>query len=232
MEGSNNTNLNAYDYLAYYYDLILSDKDAFSLWLTEIEKEPYKDVLELASGTGLMAKILKDKGKNVVASDISSSMKQAAMTNFDGEYLLLNMISYDLNRKFDLILCICDSFNYLEENEISSFLSCAYKHLNKGGRLIFDMHHIKRLDEFKELYIEENTIEGLSYQWTIISDLEDRTINEHFTFYKPDGMIQEQHKQCVFEPNVVINKMNDVGFNVKYIDDFVKDEKVLLVGKK
>lgn len=233
MEGSNNRNLKAYDYLAYYYDLLLSDEEAFNnYWLKEIEKEDFKTVLELASGSGIMASILKKRGYDVIASDISESMKEASKSNYDGEYLILNMIEYKLNRKFDLVLCICDSFNYLEEDEIDSFLKCSYEHLNKGGRLIFDMHHLDRLNEFKNEYIEEDEIDGIQYQWTINADDYTKTINEHFTFYTPDGMIQEQHTQHVFDPNMVISKMKNIGFEVKYIEDFIKGEKVLLEGRK
>ena len=232
MERSNNRTLKAYDYLAYYYDLLLGDEEAFSYWLDEIEKENFHTVLELAAGSGVMAKILKDKGYDVVASDISESMKEASKANFNGEYLIINMINYELDNQFDLVLCICDSINYLQEDELDSFFKCAYKHLNDNGRLVFDMHNVLRLDEFKDEYIEEGELEDIQYQWTINSDNESKTINEHFTFYTDDGMIQEQHTQHVFEPRMIIEKMNNVGFNVEYKEDFIKDEKVLLVGRK
>ena len=232
MEGSNNRTLKAYDYLAYYYDLLLGNEEAFSYWLNEIESEKFDDVLELASGSGVMAKILKNKGYNVIASDISESMKDAAKLNFDGEYLTLNMIKYNLDKQFDLVLCICDSINYLEEDELDSFFKCAYDHLREGGRLIFDMHNIKRLAEFKDEYIEEGELEDIQYQWTIMSDDESKTINEHFTFYTSDGMIQEQHTQHVFDQELINQKLINAGFEVKYIEDFIKDEKVLLVGRK
>lgn len=232
MEGSNNRNLKAYDYLAYYYDILLGDKEAFDLWLKEIETEDFKTVLELASGSGVMASILKDKGYDVVASDISASMKKAAESNYNGEYLLLNMADYNLNKKFDLILCICDSINYLNESELISFFNCAYNHLNDNGRLIFDMHSIKRIEEFKDEYIEEGDLNDIKYQWTIMSDPYSNTINEHFTFYTADGMIQEQHIQQVFDVDDVISKMESVGFKTRLKEDFVKDEKVLMVARK
>ena len=232
MEGSNNRNLKAYDYLAYYYDLLLGDEEAFNLWLKEIESEKFNTVLELASGSGVMAQILKEKGYDVLASDISESMKDASQANYNGEYILLNMSNYKLDKKFDLVLCICDSLNYLEEDELDSFFKCAYEHLNSNGRLIFDMHSLKRMEEFKNEYIEEGDLEDIQYQWTIMSDEYSNTINEHFTFYTPNGMIQEQHTQHVFDPKMIIDKMEKAGFSVKYIEDFVTDEKVLLVGRK
>lgn len=232
MEGSTNyTNVANYEVLAKYYDELLSDEDSFLLWLNYIKKQNCKDILELASGSGLMAKLLKSEGYNVIASDISESMKNVAKNNFDGEYLILNMIDYSLDKKFDLVLCICDSFNYLYEEEIDSFMKSAYKHLNDNGRLVFDMHSIKRIKEFKDEYIEEGYLSDTAYVWTINSDEFDNTINEHFTFYTKDAMIQEHHTQNVFEIEYV-KKIMEKYFEVEVIDDFIEDEKVLMIGKK
>lgn len=232
MEGSsNNKNVSNYEMLAQYYDELLQDEEALSLWLKHIEEEKFNSVLELASGSGVMAGILKNKGYEVIASDISESMKQVSINNFDGEYKILNMSDYHLNKKFDLILCICDSLNYLELEELDSFFKCAYEHLNDNGRLIFDMHSIKRLQEFKEQYIEEGFVLDIPYQWTIMSDEYSSLINEHFTFYTKDAIIQEHHTQNVFNIETVVDKMK-VLFNTHVIEDFVEDEKVLVIGRK
>ena len=232
MEGSaNSKNVNNYTVLARYYDELLQDEESLSLWLKYIEEVPFKSVLELASGSGVMAGILKRKGYDVTASDISVDMKEASMNNFDGEYLILNMTDYHLDKKFDLILCICDSINYLFLDELDSFFKCAYEHLNTNGRLIFDMHSTKRLQEFSEQYIEEGYIDDMPYQWSISSDDIDKCLYEHFTFYTKDGMIQEHHAQNVFEINEVKDIMNNY-FDIRVIDDFVENEKVLFIGKK
>jgi len=228
----NNENVASYDVLAYYYDELLGDEEAFSYWLKYIEEKPFKTVLELASGTGVLAGILKTKGYDVIASDLSKSMKDAAKVNFDGEYKIINMSDFVLDRKFDLILCLCDSFNYLNSEEIDSFLTCSYKHLNDGGRLIFDSHHIERLNEFKQQYIEEGKVKDLNYQWTINSDTFDNTIHEHFTFYTKDGMIQEHHSQFVYKDDEILNKMNAVDFKSRVIKEFIPNEKMLFIGEK
>ncbi|MBR0461437.1 MAG: class I SAM-dependent methyltransferase [Erysipelotrichaceae bacterium] len=222
-----------YEYLARYYDFLLGDEEGFSLWLEYIEKEPFKTCLELASGSGVMARILKDKGYEVTASDISDEMIEVAGRNFDGEYLRLNMIDFELHRTYDLVLCIVDSINYLYEEELETMFKSVYRHLNEGGRFIFDMHHKERLNEFAEEYIEEGQIdEDTYYQWTINADKDENTLNEHFTFYTPDGMIQEHHTQNIFDPNMVREKMENCGFDTEMIEDFVEDEKVLVIGRK
>ena len=232
MEGSaNSKNVSNYEVLAEYYDDLLQDEEALSYWLEYIESEPFNSVLELASGSAVMAGILKNKGYAVTASDISKQMKQAAVKNFDGEYLILNMIEYNLHKKYDLILCICDSINYLNPDELDSFFKCAYKHLNDNGRIIFDMHHKERLNEFKEQYIEEGYVDDIPYQWNIMADEFDKTISEHFTFYMNDVMIQEHHIQNVFDIDMIKDKMNKY-FDYRIIEDFVEDEKILVVGRK
>lgn len=232
MEGSNKE-VKEYEYLAKYYDYLLGDEEAFNFWLEYINAKDYHTVLELASGSGVLAGILKKQGKEVTASDISKEMKEVATNNFDGEYLILNMIDFDLHKKYDLILCVCDSINYLYEEELEQMFKSVYKHLNDGGRFIFDMHNPKRLKEFDEEYIEEGQIdENVYYQWTINSDTFDRTVNEHFTFYTPEGMIQEQHTQNVFEPSVVKEKLESVGLESEVVMDFIKDEKILFIGTK
>ena len=232
MEGSaNSRTVSNYEMLARYYDELLQDEEALSLWLEYIEEEDFHTVLELASGSGVMAKILKKKGYEVTASDISEQMKEVSRANFDGEYLLLNMTDYDLKKQFDLVLCICDSINYLYEEELDAFFKCASKHLNEKGRLIFDMHDMKRIEEFKEQYIEEGFVSGVPYQWTITSDEYDDTLHEHFTFYTEEGMIEENHSQNVFDVDTIRRHMEPY-FEIRVIDDFIEDEKLLIVGYK
>ena len=232
MEGSNKE-VKEYEYLAKYYDYLLGDEEAFNFWLEYINAKDYHTVLELASGSGVLAGILKKQGKEVTASDISKEMKEVDTNNFDGEYLILNMIDFDLHKKYDLILCVCDSINYLYDEELEQMFKSVYKHLNDGGRFIFDMHNPKRLKEFDEEYIEEGQIdENVYYQWTINSDTFDRTVNEHFTFYTPEGMIQEQHTQNVFEVDDVKNKLENVGLESEVVMDFIEDEKILFIGTK
>lgn len=222
----------SYDVLAKYYDELLQDEESLSLWLKYIEETDFETVLELASGSGVMASILASKGYDVIASDLSSSMKDVSRNNFDGEYHIINMIEFDLGKTFDLVLCICDSINYLVEDELDSMFKSVYKHLNNGGRFIFDMHSLKRLDEFVEEYIEEGSLEDAFYQWSIVSDKIDNSLNERFVFFFDDELVQEHHTQHVFRPEVVIKKLEDVGFKVRRIEDFVEDEKELYIGEK
>ena len=223
-----------YELLASVYDDLLQDPEAYALWLKYIKRfTKGRRVLELASGSAVMAKILQDDGYEVIASDISKSMQEAAKRNYDGPYMLIDMTDIKLDERFDLVLCICDSMNYMDDEDIlKRAIRCAYDVLDKGGVYIFDMHDVKRLEEFKEMYIEEGIVDDIAYQWTIQSDAIDMTINEHFAFYLQDKVVEEAHTQRVYPKDTVIRILKDIGFKVTCIDDFIKDEKVLFIGEK
>ena len=92
MEGSSyNKNEANYEILAEYYDYLLQDKESLDYWLKYIYDSDFNTALELASGSAMITGIIKDNGKDIIASDISNKMKDVAKNNFDGEYLLLDM---------------------------------------------------------------------------------------------------------------------------------------------
>lgn len=100
---------------------------------------------------------------------------------------------------------------------------------------MFDMHSQDRLEEFKEMFIEEGYILNVPYQWTIISN--ENMIHQHFAFYQEDGIIQEQHVQYVFKPQEVIDELKKLNFKIKIYTDFDQEgiktgEKIFFVGEK
>ena len=134
--------LDSYEYLADYYDELLQDEDSLCLWLDKIKVHKVNSILELASGSGAMASLLKKEGYTIKASDISPAMQKVAKKRFEGEYLLLNMIDFDLPEQFDMIICFCDSINYLNGyREMEQMFKTVHDHLNDGGVFLFDMHH-------------------------------------------------------------------------------------------
>ena len=223
-----------YSILAHHYDALLSDEESLALWIEKInEYAKGKELLELASGSGVMAGLLKKQGYHVIASDISKDMQEVAINNFDGEYLILNMIDFKLDKQFDVILCIADSMNYIKDyDEMKAMFLNVKAHLKTGGIFVFDMHHYERINEFAEEYIEEGYIENVPYQWTIQSDDVTNQLMEHFVFYEEDGVLQEHHTQQVFDYAKTIALMEECGYQTHGYDNFIPDEKVLIVGEK
>lgn len=234
MEGSSHIREVAdYDKLATYYDELLGDEAAYQEWLRYIEQFPAKKVLEIASGSGVLAQLLEKKGYEVVASDLSSAMREVARKNgFCGRYEIINMIDFSLNEKFDLILCVCDSLNYLQPEELLPFFTNVRKHLKPDGHFIFDMHATFRLQEFQEEYIEEGELsDGSGYQWTILADNYRHSLMETFVFFTDEGIFQENHYQYVFDVATMNAVCKKAGIAVEWIENFIPEEKVLGIGR-
>lgn len=226
-----------YKTLAYYYDELLGDNDSLKLWINQLEKNiKGKKVLELACGSGELAIMLAKKGYDVFATDLSSSMievaeKKVHLPNL--KFDVMDMTNFQINEKYDAIICFCDSFNYLNNyNEVSLMIKNVYNHLNENGVFIFDTHHSERLNEFENEYIEEGYVNDLAYSWTILSDKINNTLMEHFAFYTTEGLIEEDHLQHVFDIVELKKLMLEGNYQVEVINEFIEAEKALVIGRK
>ena len=222
-----------YEVLAGYYDELLGDDDGFAAWMPYLQEKELGSVLELASGSGLLAAQLEQQGVPVVASDLSPAMKEAARRNgFKGEYRQIDMSDPHIAGEFDTVICFCDSINYLEKEEFALLAKEVYRVLRPGGRFLFDMHAEDRLQEFQEEYIEEGTLQdGTAYQWSILADSYNRTLHENFIFFTKDGIVREQHQQNVFRLPEILVLCQEAGFCVRH-EAFLPGEKELLIGEK
>lgn len=224
-----------YESLANYYDALVKDDEATLKWCNFVEKNAKgKKVLELACGSGEISNELLKRGYDILATDISESMLSKLKQKYP--YIKtkqLDMNDFKLDDKFDTIICFCDSINYLSDYRL--MFRNVYDSLVTGGIFMFDMHSEDRLEEFKEMFIEEGYILNVPYQWTIISN--ENMIHQHFAFYQEDGIIQEQHVQYVFKPQEVIEELKKLNFKIKIYTDFDQEgiktgEKIFFVGEK
>ena len=226
-----------YGTLAFYYDELLGDNDSLALWTGELESRiEGRDILELACGSGEMALMLADRGYNVLATDLSSSMIEVAGSKRKGDnpkFEVMDMNGFSLPDRYDAIICFCDSFNYLNDyDEVKAMFENVRAHLKEGGIFMFDTHHPARLDEFEDEYIEEGYIRDLPYIWTILSDRINSTLMEHFAFYTEEGLIEEDHLQHVFDIDRLVSLLAEAGFEVSCDREFIEDEKVLITGRR
>jgi ubiquinone/menaquinone biosynthesis C-methylase UbiE len=140
------------------YDLIYSFKN----YQTESEeiktivnaKRPNsKTILDIACGTAEHHKYLKDDFA-IDGIDLNEKfIKNARQKNLNGSYSIADMAKFNLNKKYDVIICLFSSIGYLRSvDEIISAFECFNQHLNSNGLLILepwftpDKSHIARID--------------------------------------------------------------------------------------
>ncbi|MDO4701583.1 MAG: class I SAM-dependent methyltransferase [Erysipelotrichaceae bacterium] len=224
-----------YHSLAKYYDQLLGDPIGSELWIQIVKEHVSGNLLELACGSGYISSQLA-LSNTVLATDLSVDMIREAMCKYTMPSLtfrVMDMLHFEVTTCFDGILCFCDSVNYLTSlNQFKTLIKNAYQHLKPKGIFMFDMHHKQRLYEFEEEFYEEGYLEDVGYIFTIVSDIEEKTLHEHFTFFVDGNTLHEDHVQYVFEIEDIKNIMEDCGFKVKVIEDFVFNEKVMMIGEK
>jgi SAM-dependent methyltransferase len=139
----------SYDVFAPFYDAAEGDRSRQSANLrTLIERHhpAARTVLELACGTGsILGRLQPDY--EVTGVDLSAQMLAIAAEKLPQALLVhADMTRLQLDRTFDVVLCVYDSINHLLRfSEWEAVFDRAREHLADGGIFVFDMNTEKRL---------------------------------------------------------------------------------------
>jgi len=135
---------------AKYYDLIYKDKEYEKEcdFLEEIFKKNSKNnpktILDVACGTGGHAIPLAKRGYKVTGIDYSEKMieiarEKARKYNVNLDFHIMSMREFELNKKFDAIICMFSAIDYLTNyEELKEALNNIKLHMNKDSLFIFD----------------------------------------------------------------------------------------------
>ncbi len=131
--------------IAAFYDLDLDGfDDDIGLYLGFAERRG-GPVLELGSGTGRVALALAELGHDVTGIDASEAMigparAAARRRGLEAQFVLADMRSLDLGRRFGLIICPLSGFRHLlTPNDQAAALAGVRRHLAPGGLLVLDL---------------------------------------------------------------------------------------------
>ena len=228
--------MEAYTGFAEVYDLFM-DNVPYEQWaeyITGLLREyGIEDglVLDLGCGTGTMTELLAEAGYDMIGIDQSEEMLEEALekkeaSGHDILYLCQDMREFELYGTVRAIVCVCDSMNYiLEEEEILDILSAAaYNYLDYDGLFIFDLNtEYKYREILGEQTIAENRDEG-SFIWENYYD-EAQRINEYqltlFVKEKEDlyRKFEETHYQRAYSLDTVRNLVERSGLRLLHMYD-------------
>lgn len=206
--------MGAYESFASVYDLFMDniDYDAWVEYIEQIWKKYNIDpelICELGCGTGNITLRLAQKGYDMIGVDLSADMlsearKKAAENNKEVLFLLQDMREFELYGTVNSILCLCDSLNYItEDDDMQDVFDLVNNYLHPGGLFIFDLNTEYK---FKEIY-GQNTFseadEDAVYVWENYYDEEEK-INEYYLNFfvkNSDGTYdrtQEEHYERAY----------------------------------
>ena len=194
-------------------------------------------MLDLGCGTGKLTRLLAKAGFDMIGVDNAEEMLEIAReAGYEDEnvpdilYLLQDMREFELYGTVRAIVSICDSMNYiLEEEDLLTVFKLVNNYLDPKGLFIFDLNTIYKYRELLgETTISENREEG-SFIWDNYFD-EEEQINEYdlTLFIREEGDLyrkyEETHYQRAYELETVKNLIEQAGMEfVAAYDAFTKE---------
>lgn len=232
--------MNTYNEFAEIYDELMDDFD-YKKWFDYIEeifksydKKP-KNILEMACGTGSISYFFGNKRYKLTSFDISEEMLSKAykkLNRFKNIKLLRqDMINFKINEKFDSIISLCDSVNYiLKEEDLKKTFKNVYEHLDRQGIFIFDINSYFKLKNIigNNIFIEDR--EDIYYIWQNEYEEETSISNFYLTFFHRDGegcfrRFDEVHRERAYQVDEIKQTLYDVGFSrVDIYEGFTFDD--------
>ena len=183
-------------------------------------------------------------GKQVCATDISKDMLEVAKykcIDFKADVMLsrIDMCDFAVDSQLDLILCLCDSLNYvIDLKNVKQAFENTYNALKKGGSFIFDIDSMYKMETILKDYDEENDEDDFYFHWHV-----DR-ISKGYVKHSVEiidkvenDRVYEEHYQKTYDVETYIELLEKIGFkNIKLYSDFSKYgtecERVIFVCQK
>ena len=194
-------------------------------------------ICELGCGTGVMTELFAGAGFQMIGVDQSADMLAIATTKkmktgSDILYVEQKMENLELAEPVDAIISVCDSINYLlQEEALNAVFERVHKYLKPGGYLIFDMKtaYCYRNIIGNQTWVEQD--EEVSYIWENYY-YEDSDINEYMlTIFRKQQdsdlyeRIEEAHYQKTYTIPALKILLNQNGLEVVDCFDETMQEK-------
>ena len=231
--------MNIYNKFAYLYDDLMVDFD-YENWFNYIENifEKYnknpKKVLEMACGTGNLSYYLGKKGYKLTCFDLSEDMLSKAyekLRRFKNVKLLnQDMVNFNFNENFDAVISICDSINYIiDEEDLIKTFNNVWNHLEEGGIFIFDINSYYKLKYIigHNTFVEDR--ENIFYTWENYFDEDTDICDFYLTFFvSEDGenflRFNEEHREKAYKTEEIVHMLKEAGFSkIDYYSAFTFD---------
>ena len=147
--------MSSYNIFAQFYDRLTENADyqVRSSYISNFFSQYGRGkgtVLDLACGTGSVAKQLSDAGYNVIGIDLSEDMLTVASGKRieNAVFIKADMTDFLLPEKVDYCVCSLDSLNHLDSlSEWRNCFECVFDSLTKGGLFVFDVNTIYKHNE-------------------------------------------------------------------------------------
>lgn len=228
--------MEVYNDFAEVYDLFMEDIE-YDKWVNYLEniwnKFNIKPNLmaELGCGTGNITHRLAQKGYDMIGIDISDTMllkakEKAVEDNLEILYLMQDMREFELYGTVDCIISLCDSLNYItEEEDLLEVFKLVNNYLEPKGLFIFDMNTEYKFKNILGDNVFAETEKNAAYIWENFYDEEEK-INEYYVnfFVKEEKSqlyrrFEEEHYEKAYDIETVKRLIEKAGLKFLAVYD-------------
>lgn len=168
--------MEAYTNFAQVYDVFM-DNVPYAEWAAYIEEilksRGIRDglVLDLCCGTGSLTECLAEAGYDMIGIDRSLEMLEIAQekklsSGRDILYLLQDMREFELYGTVRAVVSVCDSVNYiLQEEELEKVFCLVNNYLDPGGIFFFDFNTTYKYEKILGEQVIAEDREECSFIW-------------------------------------------------------------------
>jgi ubiquinone/menaquinone biosynthesis C-methylase UbiE len=233
--------MEAYSSFAAVYDTFMDNipYEEWAEYLISLLKEYEVEdglILDMGCGTGSMTELLAEAGYDMIGIDNSEEMLEIAMekrseSGYDILYLLQDMREFELYGTVKAIVSICDSVNYItEEEDLEEVFRLVNNYLDPKGVFIFDFNTVYKYREILGDQTIAEDREDCSFIWDNYY-YEDERINEYelSLFIREEDSdlyrkYQETHLQKAYDLETIQRLIKKSGLEyITAYDAFTKD---------
>jgi len=187
---------NSLDLYAKVEDLLGVKEAAPSLYahyLLFLNSQDFDTLLDVGCGSGDFLRQMKKALDIPVVKGVDLSPLMVAQTikqGYDAECIDL----CDLNGNYDVITAVFDMLNYLNKDQLATFLSCVKEHLNEGGVFLCD---INTLFGFENVAVGSFIVDDEERFLTVDSDFENDEYVSEFTLFEKENNYFKKSQETI-----------------------------------
>ena len=218
--------MTSYEKLDRFYDAAMGDRTEMASHIRRLirrHKPRAKTLLELACGTGAILKILA-KSYDVAGLDLSPQMLSLARKKLPHvRFYLKDMVSFNLEKKFDVIICVFDSINHvLKFADWQKVFRNAARHLEHDGLFLFDINTKAKLQRLINAPTWVHRF-GRNLEFINVTDGRRGIANWNIRVFEHRrgnkyGLFEEDIKEISFPVNKIKAALRKQFTNVKVVD--------------
>ena len=209
------------------YDLVYSFKDYQKeseeiISAIKAKRPDGKSILDIGCGTAEHHKYLKNKFL-IDGLDINGDfIKSAKAKNPGGSYHVADMTNFNLNKRYDIIICLFSSIGYVKTvDKLTSTMKCFNDHLNDNGLIIVEPWFTPDTWYNGKLHMLTHDKGDIKICRMNISESNGKlsVINFHYLLGTPDKGVrhfEERHELAMFTKEEMIKAFKDADFKVSH----------------